>query len=273
VDTYKTYGDKIHHNIFIDLSEVAIRAKQDFVQVYNNIVSNSGGGVKIGHERRIYKAVVYNNTIISSQNAGQESLPFERKLKQDYSYENVHYYGWDFNNIIEDGASAWCGGEFALGYSRNDVLPNLENYHNISNYFYRGRDSNVISLSGNGNRIYYTVQSYKNAFPNHSVFSNDYRSSDSLHLGSQGADLFKVSADHAVSTNGETISNAGYGAPHPYLDGVYIPSYIGAVDPQNTSWVDQVLRLDNTNILIAGDTDIVTNPNHPKNLRVVDGQS
>ena len=46
-NTNKDWGDKIHHNIFIGLDDIAIRGKQDFVQIYNNIMDSCSGGVLI----------------------------------------------------------------------------------------------------------------------------------------------------------------------------------------------------------------------------------
>jgi len=258
-DTYNTYGDKIHHNIFQENNLTAIRAKQDFVQVYNNIADRCGGGIKIGHERRIYKAVVYNNTIISCNNqGGEESVSFHRITRQNFSYENPYYYGYDYNNIVDDGNDLWIGGEFAFGYSENYALPNYSNYRNTKNYFYRGRDNDVISIAGGGGRSYYTASAYESYNPGSVVYSNPYASSNLLYVGTSGANKYKTSSSHVIET-GIRVENGGANISHPYLDGVTIPGYISATnpthadsgiswdpnspDPEDAGWVDFVLSL------------------------------
>jgi hypothetical protein len=39
-----------------------------------------------------------------------------------------------------------------------------------------------------------------------------------------------------------TIANGGIGDSHPYLSGVTIPSYIGAANPSDNSWVSGVVN-------------------------------
>ncbi|OFX29427.1 MAG: hypothetical protein A2W92_13370 [Bacteroidetes bacterium GWA2_42_15] len=67
---------------------------------------------------------------------------------------------------------------------------------------------------------------------------------DNLYKGTTGAARFKTRGSHVI--NGDTtIANGGIGGAHPYLEGVTLPSYIGATDPNNDSWVDTVLGLAN----------------------------
>ncbi len=52
--------------------------------------------------------------------------------------------------------------------------------------------------------------------------------------------------------NSKTIANGGIGGAHPLLASVTIPSYIGAADPNDNSWVAGVLCLTDTETLKTG---------------------
>ena len=60
--------------------------------------------------------------------------------------------------------------------------------------------------------------------------------------GSSGAYKYMTNRNHYLEGS-KTIANGGIGGSHPYLAGVIIPSYVGATDPNNDSWVDTVLNL------------------------------
>ena len=71
-----------------------------------------------------------------------------------------------------------------------------------------------------------------------------------MYLGTSGSAKYKIVGDHVVSGQA-TIETGGIGVDHPYLSGVKIPAYIGAVDPNNPEWVDAVLNQVN----LAGEQD------------------
>ena len=64
-------------------------------------------------------------------------------------------------------------------------------------------------------------------------------------LGSSGANKYITSGSYPLDDT-HTVSNGGLGGSHPYLSGVTIPSYVGAVNPSDSDWVAGVLALDVT---------------------------
>lgn len=293
-DTYKNYGDNIHNNIFVNCNTNGIRIRQDFAQVYNNIIDNCGGGIRVGNLSRLYKVVTYNNTIISSNDVsgGDETVSFERTIKMDSDYgtwESKDYYGYDYNNIIDDGESLWYGEEMAFGNSKSlnvGELP-LSNYIATHLYFYRGQNNDFISISGNGNRTIFSKSEFESYQLGAVIYSNEYSSNNSLYKGSAGADRYKINRSHVIETNISPL-NAGAGINHPYLSGITIPSYIGSAnpdkdsgtswsplnpDPEDAGWVDYVVSLDDVETLMTGDDEIMgtipTVPYAPTGLRII----
>jgi hypothetical protein len=72
--------------------------------------------------------------------------------------------------------------------------------------------------------------------------------SSSPYVGSSGADRYKLTGNYTLDGT-HHILDSGLAGVHPYLNGVSIPSYIGAVDPNNDGWVDTVLSLSDINNL------------------------
>jgi hypothetical protein len=66
----------------------------------------------------------------------------------------------------------------------------------------------------------------------------------------QSTDLFETGSDYITQTNHSigrdvlTMANGGIGGAHPFLDQT-IPEYIGATDPNDNAWVNDVLSLEN----------------------------
>ena len=63
-----------------------------------------------------------------------------------------------------------------------------------------------------------------------------------MYAGTSGANKFITKESHIIEGS-TTIANGGIGGSHPYLSGITLPSYVGAVDPNNTSWVANLLCL------------------------------
>ena len=267
-DQYKTYGDNIHHNIILDNTDFAMDLNQDFVQVHHNIIVPNHNS--IGETARImtvseygtfslYKAVVYNNTFISKK---AETGVYR---EHSYSYETTNYYGYDFNNILDNISEGWNSSEITVGnhdFFEIGQSPNYENYVSDRNYFYRPGSSNFNDPAGiyimNLDETRYTESEYEAMLPGVNLFRNDHNPDDELYQSNTGADKFKTIADHVVEDS-LTIGDAGINMPHPYLDAITIPGYIGAVnpngtdsclawdadnpDPDDAGWVDYVLNL------------------------------
>jgi len=70
-------------------------------------------------------------------------------------------------------------------------------------------------------------------------------SSGTLFLEESGYNQYITDGSFVISGS-TTIANGGIGGSHPYLSGVTIPSYVGAVNPSDSDWVAGVLALDVT---------------------------
>lgn len=276
-DDFKEYGDKIHHNIFFNTTEFGTNGRQDFIQIYNNIFyTNAGFSLGIGENdtRSIYKAVTYNNTIISPTLRGVWRIHYAT-----YTFMPGEYYGYDFNNIlvnVTDGDS-WCDiavderGTFSGG-------PDFTFYVGNRNYFY---DPGTSIYDNDGTRIYwignqrYTLAAFASQYPGSVNYWKTNNPADPLFKGNTVPDRFKTFPGHVIEGT-TTVANAGVGGSHPFLPGVNLPAYLGATNPNGTDsglnwdpvaqnpddsgWVDFVLY-------------VVGNPSSPKNLAVISVQS
>lgn len=291
-DEYKDLGDKIHHNIFLNTKAYATNGRQDFIQIYNNIFdSNEGVALSFGEidTRTIYKAVSFNNTIINPKDRGLFRIHNALENYWDFM-TSAQYFGYDYNNILDyvrDGSSwsdaaIYVRGTFPSG-------PDFSTYVGDRNYFYRPNPSNIKDLDGT--RLYYMggvgairydINEYESLYSGKDLYRNEYNSSDLLYKGTTGADKYKTRANHVVEGS-KTVANGGIGGAHPYLDGITLPSYVGATNPNgpdsgtnwdpvmqnpdDSGWVDYVLY-------VVGDLPS-QNGNYlypPKNLNIVSVQ-
>ncbi len=83
-----------------------------------------------------------------------------------------------------------------------------------------------------------------NAFQNVTNYSN---SDAGLFID----DTYKTNPDFQLG-DGVTIANGGIGGEHPFLDNVTIPTYVGAVNPDDNAWVDGVSSLSDLSVLQVG---------------------
>lgn len=261
-DTYKTYGDKVHHNIIQNTGMMAIDARQDFIQIYNNIIDGCKHGIKIGEDdtRTIYKPVVYNNTIISPTNQG-----ISRSFNKGYSFEPAIYYGYEYNNILDNVKDGWNWSDsatlIAAPYQWTPLTPDFSNIKINKNYYYRPGSSSddpdgirVISEDPNHGGTRQTIEQYETAHPNTNLYRNVYNTNNPLYVGTLSADKYITRGDHVLEGS-TTIASGGIGGNHPYLTGVILPSYVGATnpdDPKNNAWVDGVFSLSNIEVLKEG---------------------
>lgn len=243
-ETYNTYGDKIHHNIFLDALSGGIKTSQDFIQIYNNIFDGCVSAIKIGEtsDYDVYKGVTYNNTIID----GTQRALF--RLHKEYFEGQIDaYYGYDYNNILDNGAD--YDGNAELGINAIDWETDEDDYSTYvgdRNYFYRPagtstQKANVFSAPDN---VYFTTAEYMAEYSGTTLWNNDYDAENLLYAGTSGASKYipRDRGAHIIS-GATTIANGGYNAAHPYLSGVTIPRYVGAVNPSDSDWVAGVLSL------------------------------
>lgn len=243
---YKNFGDKIHHNIFLNCHQ-GIWVNQDFAQVYNNIIDSGDlivhydlGGLR---SPVTLHTTVYNNTLINGRifYSGDEA-------------ESKHPYWACYNNIIDGSAGDYgnrCAPISVYQNLRSGGLNLTDNKIN-RNYFYRTNNDQILL----GDRAQSVDEGFMMATQFDSYFrtmnySSGFNSSNQLYAGSTGANKYKTRGAHSIGS-GATIATGGLGGSHPYLSNVAIPRYIGATNPDNSRWVDTVTRLTNTNVLQNG---------------------
>jgi len=242
----KENGDKIHHNIVRDFRQKGIEGRQDFIQIYNNIVISDHvqSGIKAGcdefnTDREPFYATVYNNMLIGVD------LSVEHQADGLYG-PPYHPYIYFYNNIVEDVGSAHNDGRndinILFGYtSRGENAIDMDTVFVENNLLYgRSASDAVIETGGNGNE--YSAASFVAA----GYASEFYATTASgLHPGS---DEYEVDGSFVLEGS-TTVADGGLGGAHPYLDGVSIPSYVGAINPDDGDWVDGVLGLDDVGYL------------------------
>lgn len=258
-DTYKDYNTKIHHNIFTNQAGHAIGAHGDFWQVYNNIIDSPGEkGIVAQYDYVdywfMYKTTIYNNTIINPGEYGGV-LGMGRRF---YTNMNQNYYGYVYNNICDNcGAyNGWCseGADFnPQMYCSSSNAINYSNAYVSNNYSYRYRDSSQYRISTTS----YTAPTFESQTVTHTpkvAFRNLYDAANLLYEGTSGADKYRIKAGHIIGST--TAGAGGIGGSHPFLNGITIPSYIGAANPNDNAWVAGVLNLASVlNMQNAGNGD------------------
>ncbi|MHC4737300.1 MAG: DNRLRE domain-containing protein [Planctomycetota bacterium] len=248
--TYDDYGDKVHHNIVRNPGTASIRARQDFIQVYNNIFASDSGtkvasvGENYNGDREPFYACFYNNTLIK--------MRFLIDHDNDYN-PDFHPHFYCYNNIIEDAGSEYDGKNDLnilftwIDWDENDI--DMDTVHVENNYFWpRTRTEEIINVADND--CDYSANGYESAEYATTVYANE-----TTGLHKTGSD-YKCNGSHVLEGT-TTIDDGGIGGSHPYLSGVTIPSYVGAADPNNDDWIDDVLDLVN---LSSGAPGKATNP-------------
>lgn len=269
---YKDYGDKVHHNIFLNCVQ-GIWVNQDFAQVYNNIIDS--GDLIVHYDIAGVRSpvtlneTIYNNTVLNG-----------RIFHSGDAAEGKHPYWGCYNNIIEGSAGDYGNRSAPIAvyqYLRSGGM-NLSDNKINRNYFY-GTSGDQILLGDRAQSIpegFMMASEYDNYFKT-TNYSSDYSASGSLFLGTTGANKYKTRGSYSIGS-GVTIASGGIGGNHPYLSGVTLPNYVGATNPNNNGWVDTVMNLSSVENLVAGgsgtddggdDTTSSVAPDSPTNLRVV----
>jgi hypothetical protein len=283
LSTYKSDGDDIHHNIILAADLVVC---QDFAQVHNNILAG-GAALHAGKFQNVpplYDMVVYNNSIMGSNStyyfsSGWASDGTGTSFTNYYdsgTQHTVHPWFWAYNNI-SDGTQTSVGNDIVPYIICRDMPTNSTNPNfNASNAFFErnfvhsNSDSTIDIYVGHNtvttdsNYSYQTVTKF-NSFSDTArgltsgTVKNWANSTSGLYLGTSGANQYKTNGSFVVSGS-TTIANGGKGGSHPYLSGITFPSYIGAVDPSDSAWVDTVMGLVNVSNLVGGGGTADTTP-------------
>jgi hypothetical protein len=282
--TYKTYGDKIYNNIFIDQGAAPILASQDFIQIYKNIFVSIGATKSVllqtrddGRREPFYAVVnnnLFNNVSMSLNHANHDS-----NLGRTYDIPTAtagHPYFYFYNNILENMAGINLNLFFTYS-SWNVVDIDTKKIHVENNLFYpRSSSDSIIRIA----QTSYAATTFISGGYANTLYPN---STAGLH--SSG---YKTEANFEMAS-GKTIGSGGIGTKHPYLDGVTLPSYLGAVNPNTTDsglnwdpnnpnsddagWVDYIINIiGNINQLkltgISLDKSTSGSTGAPTNLRV-----
>lgn len=285
---YKNWGNKIHNNIVLNARTESIIMGSDFDQVYNNIVNRSMELSQDGDVPIMYHMTAYNNTLVGGAtilaNAGYSEQTISYYYKSDPIVRIVHPHVYFFNNII-DGTSGslynnapFCIArdtpEDSYNWSMRHVIINRNFAHN-NTFSYSGdgravnafiRHNNVRDINAGGSYRYLSVAE----FDTHSAIwrgvvsvINWQNNSSGLFMGTSGVAQYIPNGNFVLSGS-YTINNGGLGSTHPYLSGVTIPSYIGAVDPNNSGWINTVFNLANIhNLISGGEVTSTTDPTPP----------
>ncbi len=230
--TYEDRGIKIHHNVALDTTSRALYLDSDFAQVYSNIIE---GGIYSGEYGLFHgvHSVIYNNTVIGGH------LTATGPTSEYYSVTDYPVWIHFINNVLSAPQDSYEFHDISVAEQLAETLANRDieiernyNYNRVGSF----DGTNSIAL----NDTDYTESTYDSAFGT----TNYARTSGSgLFIGGGGANDYITSGTHVVE-GAVTISDAGVGGSHPYLSGITMPSYIGATDPDDSSWVAGVLDLD-----------------------------
>ena len=242
----KEWGDKIHHNIFINNPNRGIAVRQDFAQVYNNIVDSSSVGIVVGDppstgDREPFYVVVYNNLVInSSSGGGITSYHGLEERVSTYQEEPWHPFWYVWNNIVKDGHAENGRNDINILFDWSEHNVDMDTVHIDHNYFYpRSRDEKVINVVDNVND--YSADEYEANGWATNLYANLTDSEDPLHTTDSN---YKTRHNHILE-GATTIANDGIGGSHSYLEGITLPSYVGPCSDDECSWVDEVLALRN----------------------------
>jgi hypothetical protein len=278
--SYREYGDKLHHNIFINMPN-GMRLDQDYVQAYNNIIDlvlkpefSEPSAILVRDEFASRKGPVYAcayNNLIKTEGSKTKAINF-RLIGSGYDCAvkgaSVDYFkGFAVNNIIENGSIGYDWAPICFegnGFSncqQGEPLK-LSNFNVSRNLFY--------SCTQGPQVVRFADKTYDTATIKATVAADKVwkKDSPSPFIATSGAAKYKTSATYLMEGD-ITILNGGLGGSHPYMANVELPSYIGATHPWDDNWVDGVLSLSNTEImrdLTSTDPAWVENTLSPLNI-------
>ncbi len=250
-DTYAEWGDHFHNNIFRNCDSFAMEIRADFAQVHNNITDATAGFSLGSISGAMYKPAVYNNTFNGQGYAPVEYPSVQWTMFDEGTWVNAEHptlphdmHGLLSNNIVADGKEVYYSKVFGLGpgFGGNhdvDFDPDMTDFHFDHNYVYNPPSAEIVSSRINSVRTHYSQEQIE-ARLGCQIFQKTHDAGDTLFVGTTGADKYKIRATHLIES-GVTAGAGGIGGNHPFLSGVSLPSYLGAVDPDDNGWVDEVL--------------------------------
>jgi hypothetical protein len=251
--TFQNYGDKFHHNFVKNARRDALVIEQDFCQVYNNIFEQNKDTINVQYQPgvMIHNVCVYNNTSVNPHPYTKLILRYgQLTLAWSGFTQTQALHGYDLNNIMdEQPAPAFTEpeGQWFTGTGINPFgdnvgfpSPDVTNYVASHNYFYRPNGVELFKL----NNTYYTKAEWEaqslTGSPKVVYSKASTEANDRLFVGSTGANAYTTRGAHVVQ-GGLTVADAGIGGAHPYLPGITLPSYVGATNPSDNSWVAMLI--------------------------------
>lgn len=252
-DTYKNRGDHIRYNIFKNTLNFAVLAKQDFIQIYNNIFDSCYYAMSVGEwgKGTIYRPAVYNNTILGG---GKFGMFFSHY--QYYTFQERRIYHYAFNNIVSNCADDWNSCDITLERDPKFTTALIDSFKIDRNFIHRPATNKYDS---DGSKVFWygyttsdpvtrhTLSSYSSMFPGSKLYVAQNDNSGSPFSGTSGTSRYMTRGAYSFS-DGKTIANAGKNIKHPYLPNQTIPAYIGATNPNDANgnrWVSEVMNLVN----------------------------
>lgn len=250
---HQALGDKIHHNIFLNNEQYSIDARQDFIQIYNNVMINCAHfcvGEQSSEDREPFHACVYNNHLIGTR----FSIYHSGIGGGDNSSYTAPIVGklYGYNNIFESGPANYDSHRdinFFFTYSGYDIDSGGIDMGNIvwENNLLMDRTSSDYHIVVGDNADIYSVDDFKSLGYSDVFYSDE-------------ATIYTTVNNYSIEGNyslggADTIANGGVDAQHPYLQGVTIPDYVGAVKPSDQGWFNGVRGLANIANMISGTDD------------------
>jgi hypothetical protein len=254
--TAKTYGDLLHHNIIRNCYRAAYTT-QDFMQIYNNIVENCQTGFYIGAPpstgyREPFYACAYNNSIRNSSWVyGITLWKGWSASGSNYLTGSIHPHLSVYNNILLCGQAVddifLPINNCAMYSSNSNTQPMDMSTIDVNDNLLTGRAATTNSVRQL--KVSYTTAGWLNMASGTEMWN--VPDSTLVFAGTTGISAFYINANYQLP-NGDTLATAGRGGSHPYLDGVTIPSYLGAIDPGDSTWPTDVQALTGLGTTIMG---------------------
>jgi len=151
------------------------------------------------------------------------------------------------NNIVDQYANLWDKVSITAGYLMISEGGALDVTDLTINNNLIWKTPAAANWNGKHIMVGRDAGAYSGAFTaadfNTQYSTTNYANSDNgLYLGEAGADQYITDGTFVVS-GATTIANGGLNSAHPYLSGISIPSYVGATDPLDNTWVAGVLAI------------------------------
>jgi hypothetical protein len=224
----KERGSRVHHNIMRNCHE-GMLVKMDFMQIHNNIAENCGVGIQVNDPPAHGYRELFHNVCYNFQKGWSEAV-------HNYLTPPYHPYFYLFNNILHSKSEKVDADNSTLAlYPRytKDAPLEMSTLHMASNLFLgRVPDADAIRMGMHN----FSAKTFVDNKWAHDLWAMD---APDIFQGTEGKARFLPKADLKITAD-KTYADAGCGAKHPYLDGVEMPKYIGAVDPADADWVDEV---------------------------------